>query len=648
MCGFVAILSNGGKVDPYTLDCMRDRLAHRGPDGARSWIGRTNAGEVGLGHRRLKVIDLSDAAAQPMFFAEDTYAIVYNGEIYNYIELRNELSGYGQHFKTRSDTEVILAAYAHWGTDCLEHFNGMFAFALWDARKQELFLARDRFGEKPLFVTALPNGGFACASEMKALFAHPAVEARLNATAVAAFAEGRFYEDGAESLFHGIERLPPAHALVLGADATTRRRWRYWTPDYVSIRDDLSDEDTVQRFHDLLERSVDLRLRADVPIGTSLSGGLDSSMLVCMIGRLRRSKEILTQNAFSGRYDHDPAISEGREIDLVAAHAQVNSYSVTPDPYRMVEEISQLHWHQEEPFLSASIYMQWCVMRLAKEHDTIVLIDGQGADELLAGYQFYFRSFQLDLIDRREFWRLIRETRSFTKRLQRASRAHPESSRRFNANIAYPLRALGAFLAHPPSVYGMSYEEGVAPLQRGMRLRRQMSEALLYNSLPMLLRYADRNGMAFSREPRLPYLDHELVDFCVGLPDRALIQRGWQKHVLRKAGEGLLPPTIQWRADKVGYAAPLDAWLRGPVKEWAFERLFSGAATDVDGYDHETVRSLWDDHQAGHADNSWALWRWLSLGEWFSLLESGAWTKRGESEDRRGEPTAVASTRAQT
>jgi asparagine synthase (glutamine-hydrolysing) len=626
MCGIVAVLSPR-PVEREVIDRMRDTIGHRGPDGARTWIGATSAGAIGFGHRRLSIVDLSEAAAQPMFSPDEQLAIVFNGEIYNFVELRRELESSGVRFRTRSDTEVLLAAYAHWGHDCLDRLNGMFAFAIWDARRQELFLARDRFGEKPLFYAQLAGGGLAIASEMKALFQHPEIEPAADETTIASYANGTYYEDGPDTFFRGVRRLDPAHAAVVDAAGDDVRIWRYWTPDYGAVRDDLSTDHVVERFRELLDRSVAMRLRADVPIGTSLSGGLDSSILVCLLAGMHAESPLLTQNTFSGRYELDPTISEGPQIDLVADHAGVHSYGITPEPSRLVEEVERLHWHQEEPFLSASIYMQWCVMRLAAQHSTRVLIDGQGADELLAGYQFYFRSFQLDLLDRREPLRLARETLAFNRRLKRAAAAYPQSRRRFDASIAYGLPALAALWLRRPGVFQGPYEVGVAPARPGYRLRRQVSEALLYNSLPMLLRYADRNGMAFSREPRLPYLDYDLVDFAISLPDTALIRNGWQKYVLRRAAEGVVPRSIQWRADKVGFAAPLDVWLRGPLRDWAYERVFSGDIVDVDGYDEARLRSLWDEHQAGHAEHSWALWRWISLNEWYALLRGGTWDR---------------------
>jgi asparagine synthase (glutamine-hydrolysing) len=524
MCGFVALVGGDADVTPPVIVAMRDRLAHRGPDGTGLWLGDTKTSRIGLGHRRLSIIDLSDAGAQPMFRLGERIAIVYNGEIYNYVELREELQREGVEFTTQSDTEVLLAAYERWGTDCLEHLNGMFAFAIWDARRDELFLARDRFGEKPLFYTALPTG-IAVASEIKALLAHPAVTARPNPAVVEAYAAGDYYEEGEETFFDGIVRLPAAHALVVGGDGTVRRRWRYWTPDYTLIDPDYDERDAIDEFRALLERSVRMRLRSDVPVGTSLSGGLDSTMLVCLMAGLEDEAAMLSQNTFSGRFDEDdPTISEGPQIDIATKHAGVDPFAVTPDPARLMDESALLHWHQEEPFLSASIYLQWCVMRLASEHRTTVLIDGQGADELLAGYQFYFSAWQLDRLDRGKLVTGALDTVRFNRRLRRASRSYAQSSRRFNERIAYSLPRLMLLWRNRPPVQAGPFTVGVPPAERGFRLRRQLAESLQYNMLPALLRYADRNAMAFSRETRFPFLDYELTDWCIRLPDAAFVR----------------------------------------------------------------------------------------------------------------------------
>ena len=625
MCGIVGVIAAKNQLPLAVLNDMRDRLSHRGPDGADSWIGEAGRGVIGLAHRRLSIIDLSAAAGQPMFSADGRLVIVYNGEIYNFVELRRELESHGVVFRTRSDTEVLLAAYAQWGDLCLSRLNGMFALLIWDTQARHLFVARDRFGEKPLFIARLPGGGIALASEMKALFAHPDIFATADERVVSSYAAGQYYEDGEATLFEGITRFPPAHAMVVDAHGVIKRQWRYWTPDYCAIRHDYEPIEAAETFRGLLERSIAMRLRADVPIGTSLSGGLDSSSLVCLLSRLRGESISAAQNTFSARFDGDPTISEGPYIDLAANRAAVNAYSVAPDPDRLIEESERIHWHQEEPFLSASIYLQWCVARLAREHQTTVLIDGQGADELLAGYQFYYRSYQLDLIDRGQYAELLRETIVFNHRLWRASKRYADARRRFDRRIGMSWRRLAAACVRVPAVTGGPYTVGVPPVAASLRLRRQIAEALQYNSLPTLLRYADRNSMAFGRETRLPFLDYDLVDWCISLPDRALVRDGWQKHILRMATQDVVPDAIRWRADKVGYAAPLDVWLRGPLKDWAYEELFHGLIGDVPGYDRNALQRMWSQHQQSHAQNSWPLWRWISLNQWLRLFKGGAW-----------------------
>ena len=387
----------------------------------------------------------------------------------------------------------------------------------------------------------------------------------------------------------------------------------------------MTPEGAAEEMRERLDRSVAIRLRSDVPVGTSLSGGLDSSVLVALIARHRERGDIVTQKTFSARFDDDPTLSEGPFIDAVVAATGVHPYAVQPDPLKLADESLLMHWHQEEPVLSASIYLQWCVARLANANGTTVLLDGQGADEVLGGYQFYFPQRQLDLLEQRRLVTLMRDTTRFTRRLVHASRDYEDAPRRFNARAALsPLALLAHVRARCPAPAGQD-RPGVPAPARGGRFRRTVAEALHYDSLPQLLRYADRNSMAFSREGRLPYLDHTLVEWCMRVPDDLLLRHGWQKWPLRKAGDGLLPPAVQWRADKVGYAAPLDVWLRGPLKAWAHERIFAGALGDVTGFDPAALQTLWDDHQAGRAQNSWALWRWLSLGEWLALREHGVW-----------------------
>lgn len=631
MCGFVALISPAIPISDDLLRVMRDRLMHRGPDNGSNWIRKRS--RIGLAHRRLSIIDTSHTADQPMATTDGALKIVFNGEIYNYLELRSELTGLGHVFHTRSDTEVLLAALREWGESALLRLNGMFAFALWDESSRRMLIARDRFGEKPLFIGKGSFGTVAFASEMKAILVHPQMRCSVDPRALERFGTGSWYEDDELTFFEGIERLPPAHAAWFREDGVEEKRWRYWTPDYTSVNHDIKPRQAVEKFAELMQRSVGLRLRSDVAVGSSLSGGLDSSAIVGYLSR-ERSASSFKQNTFSAIFPDDPTMSEDKEIEAVVSHTGVNSFLVTPDPLRLAEESALLHWHQEEPFFSASIYLQWCVARLARQNDTTVLLDGQGADELLAGYQFYFRQRQLDLLDQGRMALAMRESAKFNRRLRFASEQFDGSQRRFNASIAYSVEDLNKMGKPSPSVFHYPYTVGAAPAKPGFRLRRTLSEALLYNSLPMLLRYADRNSMAFSREARLPFLDYDLVDFCISLPDYYYVRNGWQKWVLREAVGDTIPRKIRWRADKVGYAAPLDRWLRKELLDWGRERVMDEALAAMPGYDRDTVDNLWNEHQSGRANHSWALWRWISLSEWLSNFRAGWWRAGAISQPR--------------
>ena len=622
MCGLVALISPAIPIDRSLLDTMRDRLFHRGPDRGLTWIHDLE--RVGFAHRRLSILDLSSNADQPMVSKDGNFRIVYNGEIYNYVEIRSELSAKGINFRTNSDTEVLLEALIEWGESAISKLNGMFAFALWDEKRKQILIARDRFGEKPLFVGRGRFGTTVIASEMKSILTHPLIPCFTDQEALTRYGNGSWYEDDSQTFFEGIERLPAAHAAWIDLNGDIARKWRYWIPSYTEIDYEISADTAIERFSELLQESIRMRLRSDVAVGSSLSGGLDSSTIVGFLSN-EREKSQFSQNTFSAIFPNDPTISEHNEIKLVAEHTGVDSFTVAPEPNLFKEECRRLHYHQEEPFASASIYLQWCVARLAREHNTTVLLDGQGADELLAGYQHYFRQYQLDLLDHGKLEEAIRITEIFRSRLIEVASQYDDAGRRVNLDLSFTEDWLRTMNNNLPDVFHYDYSVGVAPPQKGFRLRRTISEALLYNSLPMLLRYADRNSMAFSREARLPYLDHKLVDFCLTLPDSLYINNGWQKFILREASEEIIPEAIRWRADKVGYAAPLDIWIRSDLKEWVQERIYDESIRDVPSYDLKTIQTLWDDHQSNKGNNSWALWKWASLAEWFDLKDLGTW-----------------------
>jgi asparagine synthase (glutamine-hydrolysing) len=394
MCGIAGIISSGTGSERNVIESMTNSIAHRGPDGDGHWV--SSDGRAALGHRRLAIIDLSDGGRQPMFYAEGRYTITFNGEIYNYLELREALEKEGVRFESASDTEVLLALFHKKKEKCLADLDGMFAFAIWDDVEKKLFCARDRFGEKP-FYFAFHNDSFYFASEMKALW-KAGVPRNVDERMLFNFLrDGYVYNphDLSETFFRGITKLKAAHFFYISPEDKAVRQERYWDLDPEAIDDSITQEQACARFRELFDTSVERRLRADVPVGSSLSGGLDSTLIVCTIDKLR-SGSGKRQATFSARFPGF-AKDEGRYMELVIGRTNVEPHFVTPDDEGLAEELETLFHHQEEPFGSASIYAQYCVMRLAKQNNVTVLMDGQGADELLAGYHGYFQDFHREL-----------------------------------------------------------------------------------------------------------------------------------------------------------------------------------------------------------------------------------------------------------
>lgn len=576
------MLNSAGLARPD--DCVERALgsiAHRGPDGAGIWR-RSGAGPaVLLGHRRLAIIDLTEAGAQPMVSRQGGQVIVFNGEIYNYRELRQELRGLGHRFESDSDTEVLLAAYAQWGEACVDHLNGMFAFAIWDEARRRLFAARDRFGEKPFYYSLSRSGeSFAFASEMKALLSAGVVDFAIDDCALISYVNDEIIDGAVPALIKGICRLLAGQRLVA---EWRNEQWVVSTDCYWSLnpaRCDLSLGDASERFRDLLEDSVRLRLRADVPVGTSLSGGLDSSSIVCLINRLGAASG---QRTFSARMS-DPRLDEGRYIHAVLGAVKVEAHEVTPDAKEFQASFRALCWHMEEPFPATSMFAQYMVMKLARHSGTTVLLDGQGADELLGGYLEYYRVQMRWLLRQGRIAEFRDELKKF-------------SELRGGQKVLGTKGILACLL--PPSALswmearrrGVDFRSWWSPewirssdphAKRGQRPARTSLDAALRSDalggpLQSLLRYGDRNSMAWSREVRQPFLDHRLAEFVFSLPPQFKIGAGCTKRILRQAMRGIVPDLILDRHDKLGYQAPLGSWLGLELRSWTTQKLDEAA-----------------------------------------------------------------------
>lgn len=615
---------------------MTAAQAHRGPDGEGyvflsygrhpgpcALTGplfdpatRTGPGyAIGLGHRRLAILDLSAAGHQPMSSPDGRCWVTYNGEIYNYLELREELRSYGHVFRSQSDTEVLLAAYCEWGTACLQRFNGMFAFALWDVERRVLFCARDRMGEKPLYYI-WDGTTFAFASELKALL--QVIERPTpNQRVIYAYLDGARLEFSHETFLEQTHQLQPAHYLLV-RDGTLRQE-QYWELPVVSPIAGPVSTDVQEQFRHLFQDAIRLRLRSDVPVGSCLSGGLDSSAIVCAADRILARKLKTFSACFEDdRYDERPFIRQ------VVEWTGAESHRTFPTAKELHACLERLVWQQDEPFGSTSIFAQWTVMRLAAESGVKVLLDGQGADELMAGYHGCFGAFYADLFRQGSWRQLWKEWWAYRGR-------HAGMPPQLVANFARGLGSPGLVQAmrgiYNGNLRWMDREfartwyddeppdHGCDSLLRGMQHR-----LLTRHGLRALLRHEDRNAMAFGVEARLPFLDVRLVEFLFRLESGWKLGDGWTKVILRESLQGVLPPTIQWRVDKMGFATPEDEWFRGDLATLARDVLSEGRSQDrgylyIPGIHRELVA-----HISGQRSIGPTIWRWVNLELWCRLF----------------------------
>ena len=542
MCGIAGIFNlNQSQVSLTSLKKMTDIISHRGPDGEGHWMN--THGNVGFGHRRLSIIDLTENGKQPMHYANSRYTITFNGEIYNYIELKNDLKLKGYQFKSDSDTEVLMALYDLKKEACLQDLDGMFSFAIWDEKEQQLFCARDRFGEKP-FHYYLDENRFVFASEIKQ-FWEIGIKKNVDPNKLTNYANHGVIDESddiTKTFYLNINRLDAAHFLIIDSKKNINIK-RYWDIDLNSKKFLGTIEQAAEKFLELFTESISLRLRSDVTVGSSLSGGLDSSSIVMLIDALKGNE--LKQNTFSARFKNFSK-DEGEHIDtVVKACKNVNVHYTWPDKDYFESVFDKVTYHQDEPFGSASIVAQYAVMELAKKNNVTVLMDGQGADEQLAGYLPYYHTYLNQLFyDKPSLY--SNEYKAYFK-LHQSYNPYPSI-----ADIETPWMKFGR------------YRRMI--LKRDMPYKNALQNELKTHStglgLKELLRYADRNSMAHSREVRLPFLSHKLVEFVFSLPDEYKLNGGWTKFVLRKAMDKILPPPICWRVDKIGYEPPQHIWIK--------------------------------------------------------------------------------------
>jgi len=570
MCGFTAIATlDGSRPDRAVLERMTSVIRHRGPDDGAVEV----EGAVGFGFRRLAILDLTPLGHQPMSTPDGQLRLVFNGEIYNYRELRRELEACGHTFRSQGDTEVLLHAYQEWGEGCLAKLNGMWAFLIHDLRRGLVFGSRDRFGEKPLFYHR-SGDRMLFASEIKGIRASGAYKTGICwPVAAQALLAARFDIPGPshETLYEGIHQIPAAHAFELHLDGRWRC-WRYWSIDDIG-REPV--QDPTGQFADLFERSVRLRLRSDVPVGVFLSGGMDSTSIICSMSRqmdgVGSGDKTLRAFCFHAEgFDETSYIAD--TISMTGAEHTI----LRTGPLEFWNALDRFLWHHDEPVHSMAALVGYKLMELAASHGVKVVLNGQGADETLGGYGAYFNAYWHSLIAHLRLLFLWREVGEFSE-AQGGSRGRlfREALVRFGRSQfhAFPwYRRISSRRTRARLIGRSWYEPELTDHYEPADLRemvgtldRVLKGSVRFFPLPLYLRIEDRNSMAHSVEGRLPFLDHRLVELVFRLGPEWFLRGKWNKYLLREAMQGRIPESVRTRVDKMGFPTPMADWFRGPL-----------------------------------------------------------------------------------
>jgi asparagine synthase (glutamine-hydrolysing) len=602
MCGIAGIVSlTGNRVDPGVVKTMLREIKHRGPDGEGIFVTDNTC----IGNVRLKIIDLSDAGHQPMFSHDGRYCIIFNGEIYNYLELKNELR-LQYPFSSSSDTEVLLAAFSVWGEKCLHRLNGDFSFVIYDTKEQHLFGARDRFGIKP-FYYHLTSKHFFFASEVKALLPIM-VRTEPNPKSIFEYLVYNRTDQSEETFFNGILKLKHGHFFTIKNNSFEIKRW-YNLADQISAPAYISPEE----YREELKKSLRLRLRSEVPIGVSLSGGIDSSSLTSILYHDLNQKQLKTFSAVFRKGSPEDERTYIREFRGLIPHM----YEVQPNARSFFKEFEEFIVSHSEPVPGVSPYAQYKVMQLAKGK-VVVTLDGQGADEMLGGYTYFYGSYFKELLRSFRLLRLVRESRSYYQK---------QGSMDGFLYLAYYLL--------PAGLKNYATQKSSGTLTRDFYKQNQKQSTLaklLYTTgslnefflrhfeykLEHLLKWDDLNSMCFSIESRTPFLDHHLVEKTLSIPSSQIIKNGVSKFILRESVKDILPASIYNRYDKKAFEIPSYEWFRTPQFQSYLKDMLSSTSFKQRGYFNvKMCTERYERHLKGKEDWSKEIWKWINLEVWF-------------------------------
>jgi asparagine synthase (glutamine-hydrolysing) len=642
MCGIAGILEfgRGERANATALREMCRVITHRGPDDE----GFYTDGAVGIGMRRLSIVDVA-GGHQPISNEDGTLWIVFNGEIYNHLALREQLIARGHRYVTHSDTETVIHLFEEYGADCVQQLRGMFAFAIWNRNTKTLFIARDRLGIKPLCYKLTPER-LLFGSEIKAVLAHGGVRPEFNRAALPEYlAFG--YLSGEESFYSGIRKLPPGHTMTVGPEGKAEIR-QYWDLDTSKTHESRDESYYVQSYRELLEGAVQSHLMSDVPLGVFLSGGVDSSAVAALMTKIRREPV----ETFSVGYT-EQTYSELPFARMVSEHIHSRHHEVLVSEQDFFASLPHLIWHEDEPIVWPSSVSLYFVARLARERVTVVLT-GEGADETLAGYTRYAFTLKNAAMDRayrslvpgflRRGLRNSVATSSLLGATLRRKLEHTFLAKDGNSWASFYFdNFFSAFgEAEQTGLLTSEFAREAAPstayrnvLEYWDRSSGEMLQRLLYTDIKTylveLLMKQDSMSMAASIESRVPFLDHVLVEFATRIPREVQIQGLAGKRILKKAVEDLLPQSILYRP-KLGFPTPWSGWLAGPRLEAIREMLMEARSLDRGYFRREAIETLFNEHRANHRDNYDRIWRLLNLELWHRVC------LEGQSHDEIGEP----------
>lgn len=620
MCGITGIYNfkTQAPIEEGTVQSMIDTMIYRGPDGSGVFIDN----EIGLGHRRLNIIDLSDAGKQPMCNEDESIWLTFNGEIYNYIELIPELKAKGHIFKSSTDSEVIIHAYEEWGADCLDKFNGMFAFALWDSNKKRLFIAKDRLGVKPLYYT-FNNDGIVFASEIKAILKHPAYK-NPSADNVAIYDyvnEG--YLSGNRTLFKDIYKLIPGSFMLIENQEIKENV--YWKLQAAPIDSKTSEKEFIEQLRELTIDSVKLRLRSDVPVGFHLSGGIDSSAIVSIASKILN----FDSNTFSIRFSEAPEFDEGKFIEIVKNDSNTCHKELIPNFQKdFPEKLKEMIYLLDEPVDGPAVLSKFELNKFIKQNGITVALTGQGADEILGGYKRFIIEYLKDLKNPAIFRQFLKNTEieklivngfvhnsmlinNFSDVMCKLFKYDSPDFKHslFSDSINCLTKENNLNLSYYKTMYPELFNDNISNVSRKMHY-----ETSFY--LQSLLHSDDRTSMGTSVETRTPFVDYRLVELTSKIPCTLKLKNLSTKHILREAMKGILPDPIRLRKDKLGFPTPAGMWFRTSQKSYLKDIINSKEFKDRDIFNNQYVNQLFEEHQLGK-DHTFKLWFILNTEIWF-------------------------------